>query len=62
MIGLNICLFIYKPSLFPIYNDVFLFDSMLLNVISLLFITIFLVLTHELGHILSIRAMTFLQI
>ncbi len=59
MIGLNICLFIYKPSLFPIYNDVFLFDSMLLNVISLLFITIFLVLTHELGHILSIRAHDF---
>ena len=59
IIGLNIGLLIYKPSLFPIINDVFLFDSMLLNVISLMIITMFLVLAHEFGHILSIRAHNF---
>jgi putative peptide zinc metalloprotease protein len=53
---LNILLFILKPQLFPRYKDVFVFDYMFQNIILWFVLGGFLILVHELGHILAIRA------
>jgi putative peptide zinc metalloprotease protein len=53
---LNISLLIIKPSLFPHFKDVFIFDVMFQNIILWIVIGGILVLIHELGHILAIRA------
>lgn len=53
---INITLFIINPSLFPHHKDIFVFDIMVLNVILWMTFTFFLVLIHELGHILAMRA------
>lgn len=52
----NIVMIILNPNLFPHYKDIFLFDSMMLNIISYLFISLLLILIHEFGHILAIRS------
>ncbi|WP_274306955.1 PqqD family protein [Solibacillus daqui] len=52
----NILILILNPELFPHYKDIFLFDSMMLNVINYLLISIVLILIHEFGHILAIRS------
>ncbi|BAK15708.1 predicted membrane-associated Zn-dependent protease 1 [Solibacillus silvestris StLB046] len=52
----NIVILILNPNLFPHYKDIFLFDSMMLNIISYLFISLLLILIHEFGHILAIRS------
>ena len=52
----NIILLITKPSLFPNYEDVFISDVMVLNMIAFMGVTFFLVLVHEFGHILATRA------
>lgn len=52
----NIVMLILNPNLFPHYKDIFLFDSMMLNIISYLFISLLLILLHEFGHILAIRS------
>ncbi|MEH7356042.1 hypothetical protein V7150_21150 [Neobacillus drentensis] len=53
---INLILFISKPSLIPHHEDIFVFDIMVLNVILWMTFTFFLVLIHEFGHILAIRA------
>jgi putative peptide zinc metalloprotease protein len=53
---INIILFINKPNLFPQYKDLFIFDYMALTIPALLLLTFFLVLIHELGHVLAMRA------
>ncbi|ATP40663.1 peptidase [Solibacillus sp. R5-41] len=52
----NVIILILNPELFPHYKDIFLFDSMVLNVINYLLISIVLILIHEFGHILAIRS------
>lgn len=52
----NICILIMNPKLFPHYKDIFLFDSMMLNVLIYLLISLGLILIHEFGHILAIRS------
>ncbi|WML38392.1 hypothetical protein RCG19_14325 [Neobacillus sp. OS1-2] len=52
----NIILVIVKPSLFPHYKDIFVFDIMVLNVVVWMTISFILVLIHEFGHILAMRA------
>lgn len=52
----NVIILILNPELFPHYKDIFLFDSMVLNVISYLLISLVLILIHEFGHVLAIRS------
>jgi len=52
----NLVLFINHPSLFPHHKDIFVFDIMVLNVILWMTFTFILVLIHELGHVLAMRA------
>ncbi|CAH2716159.1 hypothetical protein BACCIP111895_03343 [Neobacillus rhizosphaerae] len=52
----NISLFIATPSLFPHYKDLFIFDLMVLNIPAWMLLTFILVLLHEFGHILAMRA------
>ncbi|WP_010677822.1 hypothetical protein [Bacillus timonensis] len=53
---INIGIFSIRPSLFPHYKDLFVFDLLSLNIIVLGFMSLFLVLIHEFGHILAIRS------
>ncbi|MBM4764463.1 hypothetical protein [Bacillus sp. B15-48] len=48
--------FIINPELFPSYKDVFLFDLMMYNIIVFLILTFLLVILHEIGHVLAVRA------
>ena len=52
----SIILFALNPSLFPVYNDVFLFDLMIYNILGFLSISFIFVVVHEIGHVLAIRA------
>ena len=52
----SIVLLIRKPELFPVYNDVFLFELMIYNILVFLSISFLLVLVHEIGHVLAVRA------
>lgn len=54
---LNIVIFIIQPSLFPHRDDIFVFDIMVVNIIFWLSFAFLLVLFHELGHILALRAL-----
>jgi putative peptide zinc metalloprotease protein len=56
LLVISIILFIKKPVLLPHYKDLFIFDYMTLNIPAWLFITFCLVLIHEFGHILAMRA------
>jgi putative peptide zinc metalloprotease protein len=53
---LNIVLLVSHPSLFPHYKDIFIFNYMVLNILSWLVVTFCTVLIHEFGHILAMRA------
>ncbi|OLS40485.1 hypothetical protein [Bacillus sp. MRMR6] len=53
---INIILFILNPSLLPHFKDVFVFDYMFLNILLWMSLTFVLVLIHEFGHILAMRA------
>lgn len=52
----NVALLAAKPDLFPRYQDVFLFDSMVLNSVCWLGVSFLLLLLHELGHIAAVRS------
>lgn len=52
----NIALLIFQPHLFPHYKDLFIFNIMAFNIPAWMFLTFILVLIHEFGHILAIRA------
>ncbi|WP_404330881.1 hypothetical protein [Mesobacillus maritimus] len=52
----SIILFALKPDLFPVYDDVFLFDLMIYNILVFLSLSFIFVVVHELGHVLAIRA------
>lgn len=53
---INVGLVIYHPSLFPHYKDLFIFHLMVFNIPAWLVLMSILVLIHELGHVLAIRA------
>ncbi|MEH7075543.1 hypothetical protein [Neobacillus drentensis] len=53
---INLYILLSQPSLFPHYKDLFIFDLMILNIPTWMGITIILVLIHEFGHILAMRA------
>jgi len=52
----NVAIFYIQPSLFPYYMDLFVFDILSLNILMLGALSLFLVIIHELGHILAIRS------
>ncbi|MCM3694393.1 hypothetical protein [Neobacillus niacini] len=52
----NLILLVTNPTLLPNYKDVFISGVMALNIITFLAVTFFLVLVHEFGHILAMRA------
>jgi putative peptide zinc metalloprotease protein len=52
----NVALLAVHPGLFPHYKDLFIFDIMFQNILFWMLISFFLVLIHEFGHILAIRA------
>jgi putative peptide zinc metalloprotease protein len=52
----SLTLFIVQPHLLPRYKDLFIFNLMVLNIPAWMIITIVLLLIHEFGHILAIRA------
>ena len=52
----NIIVLILNPELFPHYKDIFLFDSMVQNILIYLSISLVLILIHEFGHIIAIRS------
>ena len=52
----NILLLVLNPELFPRYKDIFLFDSMMLNMMCYLFISLILIFIHEFGHVLAVRS------
>ncbi|MDN4608772.1 peptidase [Sporosarcina highlanderae] len=52
----NISLIVWNPGLFPHYQDIFIFDSMMLNIITYMLISLVLIIIHEFGHILAIRS------
>ncbi len=52
----NGSIFIFSPSLLPAYTDLFVFDSMALNLLLYMFVTSVLLSIHELGHILAMRS------
>ncbi|WP_160723885.1 hypothetical protein [Bacillus sp. USDA818B3_A] len=53
---ISVTLCIKKPALFPHYKDLFLTEYMTINIPVWLFLTFFLVLIHEFGHVLAMRA------
>lgn len=55
-IVLNISIFFIFPDLIPHYRDLFVFDFLMGNIALWATISIVIVLFHELGHILAIRA------
>jgi putative peptide zinc metalloprotease protein len=52
----SVFLFLSHPNLFPHYKDIFIFKIMALNIPSLMVLTLILVLIHEFGHVLAMRA------
>ncbi|HYK73884.1 MAG TPA: hypothetical protein VEV44_12305 [Pseudoneobacillus sp.] len=52
---INIVLFIINPPLFPHFTDLFIFESMTMNMILWFLVGGVLILIHEFGHILAIR-------
>lgn len=49
-------LILLNPDLFPHYSDLFAFDLMFQNILALLGISLLLVILHEFGHVLAVRA------
>lgn len=53
---INIALMVVNPGLFPHYQDIFLFDSMMFNIVTYMGISLLLIIVHEFGHIFAIRS------
>lgn len=53
---ISVSLIVWNPGLFPHYQDIFLFDSMMLNIITYMLISLVMIIIHEFGHILAIRS------
>lgn len=53
---INAGILISNPQLFPQYKDLFVYDVMVLNILLYMSTSIILVLIHEFGHVLAMRA------
>lgn len=53
---INIILFIKDTNLFPRYQDLFVFDTMMFNILLYAGVSIVLIFVHESGHILASRS------
>ncbi|WP_246140937.1 hypothetical protein [Bacillus marasmi] len=53
---LNIIFLLTNPTFVPHYQDLFVFDVMIFNILLYMGLSFLLILFHELGHILAIRA------
>ncbi|MDR7002426.1 hypothetical protein [Neobacillus niacini] len=56
LLVVNVILLSSHPTLFPHFKDLFIFNFMVLNIPAWVGLTIILVLIHEFGHILAMRA------
>lgn len=56
LLVLNVILLSSHPTLFPHFKDLFIFNFMVFNIPAWVGLTIILVLIHEFGHILALRA------
>lgn len=52
----NVALMISHPALFPHYKDMFIFKFMVLNIPIWMALSVILLLFHEFGHVLAMRA------
>ena len=52
----SLLIFLLNPNLFPTYKDIFVFELMMNNIFAFLSITFLLVVVHEIGHVLAVRA------
>lgn len=52
----NVLILTTNPQLFPHFNDIFVFESMVLNILLYMVIAFIMVLVHEFGHVLAMRA------
>ncbi|SES09725.1 hypothetical protein SAMN04487944_1182 [Gracilibacillus ureilyticus] len=56
IIFINILYMIIQPEFFPNYQDIFIFDSLMISVLLYMFLSLLHILIHEFGHILAMRA------
>ncbi|MCT2536907.1 peptidase [Aquibacillus koreensis] len=56
IILINIIMVFIHPHLLPNYTDLFIFDSMMFNIVTYMLITLILIMIHEFGHILAVRS------
>jgi putative peptide zinc metalloprotease protein len=56
LLVINISLVVFNPELMPHYSDIFLFESMTLNMLTYMALSLVLIIIHEYGHILAIRS------
>ncbi|SFL35294.1 hypothetical protein SAMN04487943_101120 [Gracilibacillus orientalis] len=56
LIVFNLSIFAIYTELLPTYTDIFLFDSMVLNILTYMLLSLILITLHEFGHILAIRS------
>lgn len=53
---LNIVILFINPSFFPHFKDLFVFDTMLINMLLYMALSLLLLFVHEMGHVLALRA------
>lgn len=56
LLFINIGFILLHPELLPHYQDIFIFDSMIANMLTYMGVSLILILIHEFGHILAIRS------
>ncbi|QGH35537.1 peptidase [Gracilibacillus salitolerans] len=52
----NFGIFAFYTDLLPTYTDIFIFDSMVFNILTYMMLSLILIILHEFGHILAIRS------
>ncbi|WP_018933122.1 hypothetical protein [Gracilibacillus lacisalsi] len=56
ILTINVWLFISFPRTIPNFMDIFIFESMIANMLIYLLLSLILLIFHEFGHILAIRS------
>lgn len=56
LIMINLLLFLTNTELIPYYEDLFLFDSLVLNMVTFSLISLVMLVIHEFGHVLAARS------
>lgn len=56
LIMINLLLFLTNTELIPYYEDLFLFDSLILNMVTFSLISLVMLVIHEFGHVLAARS------